>query len=41
MGERKIRAEAMQVRTPGGVVDVRWDECGTATAVGQLALFAE
>ncbi len=36
MGERKIRGEAMQVRTPGGVVEVRWDERGTATAMGQL-----
>lgn len=41
MGEHKIRGEAMQVRTPGGVVDVRWDERGTATAMGQLAFFAE
>ena len=32
MGEYKIRGEAMQVRTPGGVVEVRWDERGTATA---------
>ena len=31
----------MQVRTPGGVVEVRWDERGTATAMGQLAFFAE
>ena len=41
MGERKIRGEAMQVRTPGGVVEVRWDERGTATAMGQRAFFAE
>ncbi|MDP1692359.1 MAG: hypothetical protein Q8L49_10505 [Burkholderiaceae bacterium] len=41
MGERKIRGEAMQVRTPGGVIEVRWDERGKATAMGQLAFFAE
>jgi len=41
MGERKIRGEAMQVCTPGGMVEVRWDERGTATAMGQLAFFAE
>ena len=41
MGEHKIRGEAMHVRTPGGVVEVRWDERGTATAMGQLAFFAE
>ena len=41
MGEHKIRGEAMQVRTPGGVVEVSWDERGTATAMGQLAFFAE
>jgi hypothetical protein len=41
MGERKIKSEAMQVRTPGGVVEVRWDERGKATAMGQLAFFAE
>jgi hypothetical protein len=33
--------EAMQVRTPGGVFKVRWDERGSATALGQLAFFAE
>jgi hypothetical protein len=41
MGEHEIRGEAKRVRTPGGVVDVRWDERGTATAMGQLAFFAE
>jgi len=41
MGEHKIRGEAMQVRTRGGVVEVRWDERGAATAMGQLAFFAE
>lgn len=33
--------EAMRVRTPGGVFFVRWDERGSATAMGQLAFFAE
>ena len=33
--------EAMRVRTPGGVFSVRWDERGSATALGQLAFFAE
>jgi hypothetical protein len=33
--------EAMQVRTPGGVFSVRWDERGSATALGQMAFFAE
>ena len=31
----------MRVRTPGGVFSVRWDERGSATALGQLAFFAE
>ena len=33
--------EAMPVQTPGGVFSVRWDERGSATALGQLAFFAE
>ena len=33
--------EAIQVRTPGGVFSVRWDERGSATALGQMAFFAE
>jgi hypothetical protein len=33
--------EAMRVRTPGGVFSVRWDERASATAMGQLAFFAE
>ena len=41
MGESKVRGEAMQVHTLGGVVEVRWDKRGTATAMGQLAVFAE
>jgi hypothetical protein len=33
--------ESMQVRTTGGVFSVRWDPRGSATALGQLAFFAE
>ena len=33
--------DAMRVHTPGGVYSVRWDERGSATALGQLAFFAE
>ncbi len=33
--------EAMRVQTPGGIFTVRWDERGSATALGQLAFFAE
>jgi hypothetical protein len=33
--------EAMRVQTPGGVFTVRWDERGSATALGQLSFFAE
>ena len=33
--------QAMQVRTPGGVFSVRWDQRGSATALGQMAFFAE
>ena len=32
---------AMRVQTPGGVFSVRWDARGRATALGQLAFFAE
>jgi Transposase DDE domain group 1 len=32
---------SMRVQTPGGVFSVRWDERGSATALGQLAFFAE
>ncbi len=32
---------AMRVHTPGGVFSVRWDQRGSATALGQLAFFAE
>ena len=33
--------DAMRVQTPGGVFSVRWDARGRATALGQLAFFAE
>lgn len=33
--------QAMRVQTPGGVFSVRWDERSSATAMGQLAFFAE
>ena len=49
MGERKfapVKAingtdQAMSVNTPGGKFTVRWDARGSATALGQLAFFAE
>jgi hypothetical protein len=34
-------AEEMSLSTPGGRFHVRWDENGSATALGQLAFFAE
>jgi hypothetical protein len=34
-------AAEMRVATPGGRLHVRWDEGGSATALGQLAFFAE
>lgn len=34
-------SEAQRVVTPGGKFQVRWDEGGSATALGQLAFFAE
>ena len=33
--------EDMRLRVPGGRFQVRWDENGSATALGQLAFFAE
>ena len=33
--------EDMRVSTPGGVFQVRWDDRGGATAMGQLPFFAE
>ena len=34
-------AEELRLVTPGGRFQVRWDEGGSATALGQLAFFAE
>ncbi len=34
-------SSAMVLATPGGRFQVRWDEGGSATALGQLAFFAE
>ena len=34
-------AADVRVITPGGRFHVRWDEGGSATALGQLAFFAE
>lgn len=31
----------LRLNTPGGRFQVRWDEAGSATALGQLAFFAE
>jgi hypothetical protein len=38
---REQAEEALRVATPGGRFHVRWDEGGSATALGQLAFFAE
>jgi len=34
-------AEDLRLVTPGGRFQVRWDENGSATALGQLSFFAE
>ncbi|GJL73757.1 MAG: hypothetical protein NMNS01_29560 [Nitrosomonas sp.] len=34
-------SEALRLSTPGGRFHVRWDEGESATAMGQLAFFAE
>jgi hypothetical protein len=39
--EHARAAEELRVATPGGRFQVRWDEGGSATALGQLAFFAE
>jgi len=39
--EREQTALEMRVATPGGRFHVRWDEGGSATALGQLPFFAE
>ncbi|MFN9726834.1 hypothetical protein [Acidovorax sp.] len=33
--------QATRVQTPGGVFEVQWSNEGKATAIGQLAFFAE
>lgn len=35
------QAAELSIATPGGRFQVRWDEGGSATALGQLAFFAE
>lgn len=37
----QIADEALRVQTPGGVFEVQWSSQGKATAMGQLAFFAE
>ena len=39
--EQACAAQELRVSTPGGRFQVRWDEGGSATALGQLAFFAE
>lgn len=39
--EQERAAEELRIATPGGRFHVRWDEGGSATALGQLAFFAE
>ena len=42
LAEQAIVAEQeMRLTTPGGRYQVRWDDTGSATALGQLAFFAE
>lgn len=39
--EQERGVEELRLATPGGCFHVRWDEGGSATALGQLAFFAE
>jgi hypothetical protein len=42
LAEQTVRGEQeMRLTTPGGRYQVRWDDEGSATALGQLAFFAE
>ena len=41
IAEQISHAAGLRVTTPGGRFQVRWDEGGSATAMGQLAFFAE
>ena len=40
-GAMSEQATELRVNTPGGRFQVRWDESGSATALGQLPFFAE
>ena len=39
--EQSNGAQELRLATPGGRFQVRWDEGGSATAMGQLPFFAE
>jgi hypothetical protein len=41
VAEQMRQAGDLSIATPGGRFQVRWDEGGSATALGQLAFFAE
>ncbi|MDO9068512.1 MAG: hypothetical protein Q7W05_08650 [Deltaproteobacteria bacterium] len=41
VAEQVKQAAELSIATPGGRFLVRWDEGGSATALGQLAFFAE
>ena len=41
LAEQGKEAGELKVSTPGGRFQVRWDENGSASALGQLAFFAE
>ena len=41
LAEQTFEGEERRVTTPGGRFQVRWDENGSASAMGQLAFFAE
>ena len=39
--QAELAQQEMRLSTPGGRYQVRWDDTGSATALGQLAFFAE
>ena len=41
IAEQVTQAKELPIATPGGRFQVRWDENGSASALGQLAFFAE
>lgn len=41
IGDMAASSGEMRLATPGGRYQVHWDEGGSATALGQLAFFAE